>query len=82
MKLNLPPRVVAVCKLIHALTHTQHLVEVDEESVTLKNSAVHLCIILVFFTKRASSMSVFFSGSEEHNVMFSNTEVITNTRSF
>lgn len=46
MKLNLPPRVVAVCKLIHALTDTPHLV-VDEESVTLKNSAMHLCIILV-----------------------------------
>lgn len=82
MKLNLPPRVAAVCELMHALTDTPHLVEIDEETVTLKNSAVHLCIIMVFLIERASSMSIYFSGCEKHNLMFSNTEVITNTRSF
>lgn len=80
MKLNLLPRVVAVCKLIHALTDTPHLVETDENTVTLKNSALHLSVIMVFLVERASSVS--FSGYEKHDLMFSNAKVITNTRSF
>lgn len=82
MKLNLPPRVAAVCKLIHALTDSPHLVEIDNETVTLKNSAIHLCIIMVFLVERASCVTICFSGYEKDNLMFSNTEVTTNTRSF
>lgn len=79
VKLNLPPRVATVCQVIHALTDTPHLVEIDKETVTVQNSVVLLCI-MVFLIERSSSVSVSFSGYERHNLMFSNTRVITNTR--